>query len=168
MLLPLLRKNSLSDHRQWPTQTVPAPGWDTTLLQTLIPGLFGSLTSSDGIFLMLERFKFISLFDMTHCFLIRSERNLPRWLQENTGQFMMFNKRRRWFHSSRVRFPLVNMSMSLFLVSTYLIWILGSKLILSNNLLNRTLWVWDTCLTFGLVPLTIILITASLSSKMYN
>ena len=49
---------------------------------------------------------------MAHCFLIGSERNLLKWLQENTGQFMMFNKRRRWFQSSRVKFPLVNMSAS--------------------------------------------------------
>ena len=38
-------------------------------------------------------------------------------------------QRRRWFHSSRVKLPLVYMSASWFLVSTYLIWSLGSKLI---------------------------------------
>ena len=71
-------------------------------------------------------------------------------------------------HSSRVKIPLVNMSASWCLVSTYLIWILGSKLILSNNESSATLWVLNTCLIVGLLPLTIILITASLSSKMYN
>ena len=42
----------------------------------------------------------------------------------------------------------------------------GSKLILSNNQANATLWVLDTCLIVGLLLLIIILITASLSSKM--
>ena len=44
----------------------------------------------------------------------------------------------------------------------------GSKLILSNNQFNATLLVLDTCLIIGLRPLMIILITTSLSSKMYN
>ena len=38
---------------------------------------------------------------------------------------------------------------------------------LSNNQCNATLWVLDTCHT-GLLPLMIILMTALLSSKMYN
>ena len=45
----------------------------------------------------------------------------------------MLNKHKRWFNSSRVKFPFVSLSASWFLVSMYLIWILGSKLILSNN-----------------------------------
>ena len=45
---------------------------------------------------------------------------------------------------------------------------LGSKLILSNNQSNAILWVLDTCLIIGLRPLMIILITASLSSKMFS
>ena len=53
-------------------------------------------------------------------------------------------------------------------MSTCLTWISGSKLILSNNQSSATLWVLDTCLIVGLGPLIIILITASLSSKMYN
>ena len=44
---------------------------------------------------------------------------------------------------------------------------LGSRLSLSNNQSRATLWVQDTCLIVGLRPLRIILITASLSSKMY-
>ena len=64
--------------------------------------------------------------------------------------------------------PLVSMSASWFLVSTYLIWILGSKMILSNNQSRATLWVLDTCLIVGLLPFIIILITASLSSNTYN
>ena len=54
---------------------------------------------------------------------------------------------------------------SRFLVSTYLIWILGSKLILSDNQSNATLWLLDTCLIIELVPLMIMFITSSLSSK---
>ena len=77
-------------------------------------------------------------------------------------------KRRRWSHSSRVKLPLVDMSASWFLVSTCLIWILGSKLVLSKNQSIATLWILDTCLIVGLLPLMIILITALLSSKMYN
>ena len=43
------------------------------------------------------------------------------------------------------------MSASWFMVFTSLIWILGSKLILSNNLQRATLWVLDTCLIVGLL-----------------
>ena len=39
------------------------------------------------------------------------------------------------------KLPLVRMSASWFLVSTYLIWMLGSNLILSNNQSIATLWV---------------------------
>ena len=81
-------------------------------------------------------------------------------------KMMILNRRRRLFHSSRVKLPFVNMSASCFLVSTCLIWIWGSKLMLPNNLPNATLWVRDTCLYVGLLPLMIILITASPSSKM--
>ena len=41
-------------------------------------------------------------------------------------KWLMVNKHQRSFHSSRVKFPLVSMSASWFLVSMYLIWILGS------------------------------------------
>ena len=60
------------------------------------------------------------------------------------------------------------MSASWFLVSMYLIWIVGSKLIRSHNQSSGTLWVLETCLIVGLLPLMIILITASLSSNTYN
>ena len=97
-----------------------------------------------------------------------SERKSLKWLQENIEKLIMLNKQRRRFHSSREKLCLVRMSATLFLVSTNLIWILGSKLILSNNLSDATLWVLDTCLIVGLRPVIIILIRASLSSKMYN
>ena len=79
----------------------------------------------------------------------------------------MLNKHKRWFHSSRVKFHLISMSASWFLVSVYLIWILGSKLILSNNPSRATLWFLETCLIVGLLPFMIILMTASLSSNTY-
>ena len=82
--------------------------------------------------------------------------------------WLMLNKHKRWFHSSRVKVPFVNLYASWFLMSIYLIWILGSKLILSNNQSRATLWVLETCLIAGLLPFMIILITASLSSKIYN
>ena len=83
-------------------------------------------------------------------------------------KWLMLNNWRRLFHSSRVNLPLVKMSASWCLVSMYRIWILDSRLILSNNLSKATLWVLDTCLIVGLRPLMIILIAASLSSKTYN
>ena len=83
-----------------------------------------------------------------------------KWLQENIEMFMILNKRRRWCHSSRVKVPLVKMSACWFRVSTYIIWTFGSMLILSNYQPSATM-----CLIVALVPLLIILITASLSSK---
>ena len=56
-------------------------------------------------------------------------------------KWLMLHRHKRWFHSSRVKFPLVSMSASWFLVSMYLIWILGSKLIRSNSQSRATLWV---------------------------
>ena len=72
-------------------------------------------------------------------------------------------------HSSRVKLPLVHLSASWFLVSTYLIWILGVRIdsveqpINSNSVASR-----HVSHLFGLLPFMIILITASLSSKAYN
>ena len=83
-------------------------------------------------------------------------------------KWLILNKHNKWFHSSRVKFPLVRMSASWFLVSMYLILILGSRLIRSNNQSRATLWVLETCLIVGLLPFLIILITALLSSNTYN
>ena len=79
----------------------------------------------------------------------------------------MSNKFSKRFRSSRVKFPLVRMSASWFLVSMYQTWILESRLIRSNNQSRATLWVLETCLIVVLLPLMIILITASLSSNTY-
>ena len=62
--------------------------------------------------------------------------------------------------------PFITVPFGVCLVSTYLIWIFGSRLILSNNQSSATLWVRYTCLIVGLLSLMTILITASLSSKM--
>ena len=43
------------------------------------------------------------------------------------------------------------------------VWILGSRFIQSNNQSRATLWVLDTCLIVGLMPLIVIFITTSLS-----
>ena len=83
-------------------------------------------------------------------------------------KWLMLNKLNKWFHSSRVKFPLVRMSASWFLVSMYLIWILESRLTRSNNQSKATLWVLNKCLIVGLLSLIIILITASLSSNTYT
>ena len=83
-------------------------------------------------------------------------------------RFMMYNERSKLFRSSLEKLLLVKMSASWFLVSTHLIWILGSKLIRPNNQSRATLWVLDTCLKVGLLPLIVIFITASLSLKVYN
>ena len=83
-------------------------------------------------------------------------------------KWLMLNKYKRWFHSSRVKFPLVGMSANWFLVSMYLISILGSKLIRSNNQSTAALRNLEVCLIVGLLPFVIILILASLSSHTYN
>ena len=83
-------------------------------------------------------------------------------------KWLILNKHNKRFHSSHVKFPLVWMSASWFLVSIHLIWIFVYKLIRSNNQSRATLWVLETCLLVGLLPLMIILITASLSSNTYN
>ena len=91
------------------------------------------------------------LFDMTFCFPIRSsERKSQTWLQENNREThnVELTKKMIPFVSWK-KLPVVGMCANWFLVSTYLILILGSKLILSNKKHRLTL-------------------TASLSSKMYN
>ena len=75
------------------------------------------------------------LFDITSRQLVE-----PKWLT--------LIEHKRWFHSSRVKFHLVTMSASWFLVSMYLIWIFGSNLIRSNNQSRATLWVLETGLIF--------------------
>ena len=87
-------------------------------------------------------------------------------VQQVELKWLILNTWIRLFHSSRLKFPLVNMSASWCLVSKR-IWILGSKWILSNNQSRAAVWARETCLIVGLRLLIIILITASLS-KTYN
>ena len=82
--------------------------------------------------------------------------------------WLMFNKHKSLFHSSRVKFPFVSMSASWFLVSMYLIWISGPKPTQPNNQSRATLWVLETCLIVRPLRFMIILITASLSSNTNN
>ena len=79
------------------------------------------------------------LFDVILRFLIDL-----RWLQEQKEKVIVLNKRRKWFHSSRVKLPLVSKSLRWFpRVNILKFLILGSKLILSNNRSGATLWVRD-------------------------
>ena len=100
-------------------------------------------------------FSWIVLRSFRHC--IRAHTVELKWL--------ISNKQNKWFHSSRVKFPLVKMSANWFLVSMYLIWIFRSKLIRSNNQSSATLWVLETCLIVGLLPSMIILITCFIVLK---
>ena len=157
-------------HRSW---LLLIPRLRGVWLSNLVfPGLSDAVEASTSGSLSLHReTKFIIGFDFavtrsspaSFCVLfdITSEQSVElKWL--------MLNKHKRWSHSSRVKFPLVNMSASWFLVSMYLIWILESKLIRSNDQSIATLWVLETRLNVGLLPFMIILITASLSSNTYN
>ena len=63
---------------------------------------------------------------------------------------LMLNKHKWWFITCEIS---LGQSASWFLVSMYLIWILGSKLIRSNNQSRATLWVLETCFIVGLLPL---------------
>ena len=80
--------------------------------------------------------------------------------------FMMSKRCNKLCHSSRVKLPLVRMSASWFLFSTYLIWTFGSRLILSDNQSRATRWVRETCLIVGLLPsITVILSHRDARSK---
>ena len=82
-------------------------------------------------------------------------------VQQVELKWLTLHEWKRLFHSSCVKFPLVSLSASWFLVSMQRIWIFGSKLILSNSPSRATLLVRETCLVVGLRPLIMILITAS-------
>ena len=71
---------------------------------------------------------------------------------QNSEVFMMLNKTEKVVPLFTGEIASVKMSASLFLVSTYLIWMLGSKLILSNNQSSANLMSQDTCLIVGPVP----------------
>ena len=119
--------------------------------------------------LAMDKFRYDTRFiALDFAFTVGESSERPSWLRENVERFMMSSRCKRLFHSSRVKLPLVHKSVIWFLMSTYLIWILGSKLIPLNNQSNATRCVPDTCLMVGLLLWIIILITASLSSKMFQ
>ena len=77
----------------------------------------------------------------------------------------MWNKHKRWFHSSRVKFPVCVLVLG--------VHVFDSGLGVQNWFYQTTdqeqlCGFWKTCLIVGLLLFMIILITASLSSKMYN
>ena len=107
------------------------------------------------------RFRHHSFFFSSLSFLLPLRRDLGfvngfEMAARTTEKLIVLNKRRKWFHSSQVKFPLIDKSASWFLVSTNLIWIFGYKLILSNNQSRATLCIRDMCLIIGLRSLMII------------
>ena len=77
---------------------------------------------------------------------------LKFWEQQSKLKWLMLNRWRRLFCSSRVKFRFLHMSASWCFVTTYSIWISGTRLILSNNQSRATQWVLDACLIVGLRP----------------
>ena len=139
-LCPALASQCLWQHLSDPTLDSPGRMKHPTLTRRialrssfLIPNMLTSISTPQ----VLLRSFFPEL-SSTWCPTFLIER---KWLQENIKKFTMLNTRRRWFHSSRVKLPSVNMSASWFIVSTYLILMLGSKLTLSHNQPGATLWV---------------------------
>ena len=114
--------------------SLPTPqrleSWDAWDTKTL--GLVFACTGLSGFgFATAEpspTFRSCPLFDISFGFLDNSETKWLKWLRENEDTVMMFNKRSTLFHSSLEKLPLDRISASWFLVSTYLVWILGSKM----------------------------------------
>ena len=128
-----------------------------------LPGIWGSLVFWEFC-LAIDRFRYDTRFiALDFAFTVSESSERHSWdLFDITTlcflfeRFMMLNRRKTLFHSSCEKLPLVNMSVIWFLMSTYLIWILESKLIQSNDQSNATRCVLDTCLKVGLLPLIII------------
>ena len=117
-------QNSNSWHNSSGCMMYPNPAWEIDsrslfMIPTSLPSISPAQAPSPG------SLSCIDLFDMELRLFIER-----KWLEENIEGFMMLNKRGGWLHSSRVKWPSVDMSASWFLVSMYLIWISGSKLIL--------------------------------------
>ena len=98
---------------------------------TFISG-FPAVEASTSAFLSLHReTKFIIGFDFAvtlsspECFCVLFDITSEQLVQL---KWLMLNKFNKWFHSSRVKFPLVSMSASRSLVSMYLIWIFGVQI----------------------------------------
>ena len=80
---------------------------------------------------------------------------------------VIFQQHKRWFHSSREKLPLVGMSANWFLVLTVLIWLLGSMWFCQTTNQEQLCESWTRVSSLHCALLSIVLITASLSSKMY-
>ena len=89
---------------------------------------------------------------------------LKFWEQKSKVKCLMLNKWRRLFHSFSQYVCEVGVWCRHIWFESWVV----SRLILSNNQSRTTLWVLDTCLIVGLPLAMIILITASLSSKIYS
>ena len=107
------------------------------------------------------------LFDITTlCFLFERKKTAARRCRENS--WWLLSRCKRWFHSSRVKLPLVNMSAIWFWCPHIWLGSLDLNWFCRTTNPNATRCVLEKCVIVGLLPLMIILITASLSSKMYN
>ena len=132
----------------------PGEGWNTTLIQFLIPRAVRITHIFWKIFLRTQQVPFgvlsWTLLDMALCFPFER-----KWLQENIERFMIFNKRRGWSHSSRVKFLWLPWLRVVFWRHNIRFgsWV---KLFLSIDQSSATLWLLDTCLIVGLRPLMII------------
>ena len=100
---------------------------------------------------------FPEIFSTFQIAFLRKENGCKSGYKKNVVSFMIVQRCNKWCHSSRVKLPFVKMSASWFVDSTYLIWTVGSRLILSNNQSRANRWVRDTCLIVGLPPLMIYL-----------
>ena len=76
-------------------------------------------------------------------------REYQEWLQECTCCVIKLNNCVNCNHLSRLHKPLVKMSAICWELLAYLIWILGSMFIRSNNQSRFTLWVREMCLMVG-------------------
>ena len=183
VLLPLLRihrRPASVAHADCFQLRAGTPLWS----KLWFPGLFGSLTSCVRIFLMLEKFKFTAfgfaaadpsfsllswtLFDMAHCFLIDQKeicwdgcsKTLDNsWCltnEENGSTHHVWNF--LWSTCLRVGVWCQCTGFKSWSPHWYC----------QMTKPRATLCVLETCLIVGLLSLMIILITASLSSRMYN
>ena len=78
---------------------------------------------------------------------------LKFWAQQSKLKWLMLNKWRRLFHSSRVKWPFVSMCASWCLVSTYLIWFFSDPHWFSQTTSQEPLcgfWIHVSLLDFGL------------------
>ena len=112
-----------------------------------IPGLFDAirwftdeeLVETIHVKFIAVGFDFATVLSSSFCscilfaIVLKQQVMLKFWAQQRELKWLMLNKCRRWFHSSRVKLSLVSMSANWCLVSKYLMRILGSRLITSTH-----------------------------------